>query len=152
MESILTQLDNVRSHKTIVFTNGVFDVLHSGHIQLLQCAKRLGNILVVGINSDASVLGLGKGSNRPINSFFDRKQVLEALVFVDFVLEFQEQTPIELIKKVRPHVHVKGGDYEACQLPEFKILQEMDALIAIVPTVAGKSSTNVIQQMLEPAQ
>ena len=98
------------SNKKIVFTNGCFDILHVGHIRLLNDAKKLGDILVVGINSDSSVKKL-KGENRPINIESDRKTLLESLKSVDYVFTFDEDNPLNLIKKIRPNILVKGGDY-----------------------------------------
>lgn len=98
------------SNKKIVFTNGCFDILHVGHIRLLNDAKKLGDILVVGINSDSSVKKL-KGENRPINIESDRKTLLESLKSVDYVFTFVEDNPLNLIKKIRPNILVKGGDY-----------------------------------------
>jgi len=98
------------SNKKIVFTNGCFDILHVGHIRLLNDAKKLGDILVVGINSDSSVKKL-KGENRPVNIESDRKTLLESLKSVDYVFTFDEDNPLNLIKKIRPNILVKGGDY-----------------------------------------
>ena len=98
------------SNKKIVFTNGCFDILHVGHIRLLNDAKKLGDILVVGINSDSSVKKL-KGENRPVNIESDRKTLLESLKSVDYVFTFVEDNPLNLIKKIRPNILVKGGDY-----------------------------------------
>ena len=97
------------SNKKIVFTNGCFDILHVGHIRLLNDAKKLGDILVVGINSDSSVKKL-KGENRPVNIESDRKTLLESLKSVDYVFTFDEDNPLNLIKKIRPNILVKGGD------------------------------------------
>ena len=94
-----------------VFTNGCFDLLHIGHIELLKYAKGLGDYLVVGINSDNSVKKL-KGQNRPINNEYTRKLILESIKYVDEVIVFDEQTPLELIKKIQPQLIVKGGDYK----------------------------------------
>lgn len=95
----------------IVFTNGCFDILHLGHIELLKYAKSLGNTLIVGLNSDESVKKL-KGDKRPINDELTRKTILESLKFVDSVIIFNEDTPFELIKKIKPNIIVKGGDYK----------------------------------------
>lgn len=143
----LERLNQIRAWETIVFTNGVFDILHAGHIRLLEAAKQMGSHLVVGVNSDASVRMLNKGPNRPINCVEDRMLVLRSLKMVDDVLEFDESNPIELIKLVRPHVHVKGGDYRAEELPEAGVLRKMGAVIAIFPTVTGYSSTRAIEAL-----
>lgn len=144
-ERILAKIEELRSFQTVVFTNGVFDVLHVGHLSLLEAAKGMGDVLVVGVNSDESTRRLQKGPNRPINPLEDRMRLLNALEVVDYVIPFDEDTPVALIESVRPHIHVKGGDYRAEDLPEYDVLKSMDALVAIVPTVEGKSSTRVIQ-------
>ena len=97
--------------RPMVFTNGVFDLLHRGHVSYLAQARQLGMSLVVGVNSDASVRMLGKGSDRPINGQEDRMALLAALESVDLVVLFSEQTPVELIRRIRPDIYVKGGDY-----------------------------------------
>lgn len=133
--------------KTIVFTNGVFDILHAGHVQLLQRAKRLGDILVVGVNSDASVRRL-KGQARPINHERDRLALVAALDPVDHAILFEEDTPADLIRALRPHIHVKGGDYVADRLPEIEAVREVGARVEILPLVEGRSTTNVIQKIV----
>ena len=97
-------------HKKIVFTNGCFDVIHAGHISYLSAAKDLGDILIIGINDDSSVSRL-KGMTRPVNSLDNRMKVLSALSCVDYIIPFSEDTPLDLIKLISPHVLVKGGDY-----------------------------------------
>lgn len=97
--------------KKIVFTNGFFDILHLGHLNLLRFAKTLGDILIVGLNSDTSVKNL-KGKNRPIQNEITRKKILESLSFVDKVYIFEEETPLRLIKRIKPNIIVKGGDYK----------------------------------------
>lgn len=124
----------------VVFTNGCFDILHAGHIHTLEFAKRQGDILVVGVNTDASVKRL-KGDKRPINSLQDRIRVLEAMKCVDGVVPFAESTPIELIRYVRPDVIVKGGDYR----PEDVVGHEL-AEVVIAPTVGGLSTTHIIER------
>src|SRR5258708_2579069 len=103
------QIEEARKGKTVVFTNGVFDILHAGHVDYLGRAKKLGDLLVVALNTDASVRRLGKGPDRPINSLDDRAKVVAALRFVDAVLSFDEDTPETLIAKLKPEIHVKGG-------------------------------------------
>jgi D-beta-D-heptose 7-phosphate kinase / D-beta-D-heptose 1-phosphate adenosyltransferase len=133
--------------KTIVFTNGVFDILHAGHVQILQRAKRLGDVLVVGVNSDASVRRL-KGESRPINHEDDRLALVAALDPVDHAIIFEEDTPAELIRTLRPHVHVKGGDYTAGTLPEIDAVREVGARVEILSLVEGRSTTNVINKIV----
>ena len=108
-------INDIKNSKKIVFTNGVFDLLHVGHIRYLNEAKSLGHILVVGLNSDNSVKKI-KGPSRPINSLEDRALVLLALKSVDYVVSFDDETPLNLIKKVMPDILVKGGDYSSTQL------------------------------------
>ena len=118
LQRLITQLDVERQRgRTIVFTNGVFDILHAGHVHLLRQAKQLGDVLVVGVNSDQSAQRL-KGKHRPINSERDRLALVAALDPVDYVALFDEDTPATLIRTLRPHIHVKGGDYADEQLPE----------------------------------
>ena len=135
------------SGKTIVFTNGCFDLLHPGHVALLEAARACGDVLVVGVNADASVRRLNKGMGRPINHEQDRAQVLAALAAVDLVTVFKEDTPIALIQALQPHVHVKGGDYHAKKLPEYKTVTAYGGIIKIVPLVKGKSTTATIKRL-----
>ncbi len=129
--------------KTIVFTNGCFDILHSGHVFYLNEAKKLGDILVVGVNSDASVKRL-KGKDRPINTASDRMLLLAALESIDYVVEFEEDTPLELIKKICPNILVKGGDYKVEDIVGNDIVTENGGIVMTIPFVKGKSTTNVI--------
>jgi D-beta-D-heptose 7-phosphate kinase/D-beta-D-heptose 1-phosphate adenosyltransferase len=127
--------------KTIVFTNGCFDILHAGHIDLLEKSKKLGEYLIVGLNSDSSVKRL-KGQSRPINKQEDRKKALESIKFVDEVVIFEEDTPIELIKKVKPDIITKGGDYT------FDSVVGNDlAIIKIIPLLEDHSTTNIIKKL-----
>ena len=135
-----------QKNKTIVFTNGCFDILHAGHVNYLRKAKNKGDILVVGINSDASVRRL-KGNDRPINNLSDRCAILEALEFVDFVIPFEEDTPLELIKKVRPQILVKGGDYRVENIVGAEFVKEIGGIVDVIPFVNGKSTTNIIAKI-----
>ena len=108
--------------RPLVFTNGVFDILHRGHASYLAQAKELGASLVLGVNSDASVKMLGKGDDRPINTQADRQALLAALASVDLVVLFTEQTPVNLITQIRPDIYVKGGDYEIDTLEEANLV------------------------------
>ena len=137
----------IRNGKKLVFTNGVFDVLHAGHVRYLENARTLGDLLIVGMNTDDSVRRLGKGPNRPINSLVDRMEVLSALRCVDGVVPFEEDTPEELISLLRPDVHVKGGDYSVESLPESKIVLGYGGQVVIVPLLKGRSSTRVIKRI-----
>ena len=130
----------------IVFTNGCFDVLHAGHIALLQHAATLGDRLVVGLNSDASVKRL-KGETRPIHAQNERSEVLRALRFVDGVTIFEDDTPIETIRALRPDVHVKGGDYDAETLPETPVVREGGGEVVIVPLIEDLSTTRALEKL-----
>ena len=132
--------------RKIVFTNGCFDILHSGHIKILEQARALGDFLVVGVNSDASVKRL-KGETRPINSQEARARVLASLQAVDAVCIFQDDTPIPLIDDVRPNIHVKGGDYVADELPEAATVKKHGGEIVIVPLEAGFSTTSTLEKL-----
>ena len=132
--------------KKVVFTNGCFDILHRGHVTYLNEAKRQGDILVVGVNSDASVKKL-KGESRPINSEYDRAFVLDGLKAVDYTVIFGEDTPEDLIACLKPSVHVKGGDYKKEDLPETKIVESYGGEVIILNFVEGKSTTNIIEKI-----
>ena len=136
-------LDNLRkSKKKVVFTNGCFDILHMGHVKYLEKAKKLGDILVVGINSDNSVARL-KGKNRPINSLRDRSCVLASLKSVDYVIPFSEDTPIELITAIVPDILVKGGDYKNKEVVGKDIAKEL----VLIDFIEGKSTSNTIRRI-----
>ena len=132
--------------RRIVFTNGVFDILHRGHVTLLSRAKELGDVLVVGINSDESVRRL-KGVERPVNSLDDRVQVLAALSSVDYIVPFEEDTPDELIRAIRPDVFVKGGDYTRETLPETELVEALGGEVRILPYIDDRSTTGVIERI-----
>lgn len=133
----------ITKNKTMVFTNGCFDIIHAGHVQYLEQAKQLGDILVVGLNSDASVKRL-KGANRPINNEDDRAIVLAALESVDYVVLFIEDTPYELIKALQPDVLVKGGDWTADKIVGADIVKAKGGTVLSLPFKDGLSSTNII--------
>ena len=132
--------------KRIVFTNGCFDILHSGHVTFLQQARALGDVLIVGVNSDNSVRRL-KGETRPINSQADRVAVLAALEAVDHVVLFDEDTPERLVTQLRPDVHVKGSDYTIDRLPEARIVESYGGQVVILPLVEGKSTTAIVRKI-----
>lgn len=127
----------------VVFTNGCFDILHAGHVRYLAAARVLGDVLILGLNSDASVRRL-KGETRPVNSEEDRAEVVGALASVDYVVIFGEDTAEELIAKVQPAVYAKGGDYTLETLPEARIVEGYGGEVAFIPLVEGKSTTNII--------
>lgn len=129
-------------NKKIVFTNGCFDILHKGHVSYLNIAKSFGDVLIVGLNSDASVRAL-KGENRPVNEEDDRAYMLSALESVDYVVVFNEDTPYELIKKIQPHTLVKGADYEGKEVVGSDIAKET----RLVEFVEGKSTTKLIEKI-----
>ena len=134
------------AEQRIVFTNGCFDLLHVGHVRYLAAAKQLGDILVVGLNSDASVRQL-KGPDRPINPESDRAEVLAALAVVDHVVIFHEMRVSRLVMILRPDIYVKGGDYSVDSLDrgEVDALRSVGAEIRIVPLVPGRSTTRLIE-------
>ncbi|WP_309709898.1 D-glycero-beta-D-manno-heptose 1-phosphate adenylyltransferase [Armatimonas sp.] len=134
--------------KTVVFTNGVFDILHVGHLRYLQQARALGDALFIGVNADASVRRLGKGPERPINPEDERAELLLGLKCVDAVCVFEEDTPIELIRAVKPTLHCKGGDYASPDaLPETAIVREYGGDVVILSLVPGRSTTNVVKKL-----
>ena len=130
--------------KKIVFTNGCFDILHVGHVKYLEVAKSYGDVLILGLNADSSVRKL-KGPTRPINTQDDRAYILASLESVDYVVIFEEETPYELIKLIKPHVLVKGGDYEGKEVVGQDIADELK----LVQFVDGKSTTNTIKRIQE---
>lgn len=137
-----------KQHKKVVFTNGVFDILHVGHLTYLEEAKSFGDILVVGINSDSSVK-INKGDKRPINSEFDRAKMILGLKPVDYAVIFNEKTPVEIIEKIKPDIHIKGGDYKKEDLPETKVVEENGGIVKILSFVDNKSTTGVIEKILD---
>ncbi|EIZ77183.1 cytidyltransferase-related domain protein [Novosphingobium sp. Rr 2-17] len=127
----------------IVFTNGCFDVLHAGHVRLLDLARRQGDVLIVGLNSDASVRRL-KGAPRPVNGVDDRAEVLSGLAAVDHVVLFEEDTPLDLIRAIRPDILVKGGDYTADTIVGADIVREGGGQVVVAPLLAGRSTTSIL--------
>jgi rfaE bifunctional protein nucleotidyltransferase chain/domain len=140
------KFEREREGCTVVFTNGVFDILHAGHVQYLEQARSLGHLLVVALNEDASVAAL-KGPTRPINPLADRMRVIGALRCVDYVTSFSENTPENIISLIRPEIHVKGGDYKLEDLPETRIVESYGGNVIILPFLAGRSSTRIIERM-----
>ena len=131
----------------VVFTNGVFDVLHKGHVTYLAQARELGASLVVAINTDASARRLGKGPDRPLNNEADRAAMLAALESVSLVTFFDEDTPLELIRELKPAVLVKGGDYDMDKLAEGAFVRSYGGRSLAIPFVAGYSTTNLVQRI-----
>ncbi len=142
----LHRLEAKRKGRKVVFTNGCFDILHAGHVTYLSEAKKLGDILVVGVNSDASVSRL-KGPGRPVNNVSDRLLLLAALESVDYVVAFEEDTPFDLIKAVRPDVLVKGGDYSVKDIVGADVVASYGGSTTTIPFVPGKSTTGIIERM-----
>ncbi|EGO62910.1 D-glycero-beta-D-manno-heptose 1-phosphate adenylyltransferase [Acetonema longum] len=134
--------------KTTVFTNGCFDILHAGHVRYLGEARHLGDCLIVGLNSDASVRRL-KGPKRPVNCQEDRAEVIAALAAVDYVVIFDEMTAESIVADIRPDIYVKGGDYLLDHLPEAKIVAQYGGRTVLIPEVPGRSSTNIIRKIEE---
>ena len=135
-----------KRNKRIVFTNGCFDILHSGHVCYLEHAKRLGDYLIVGLNSDRSVRRI-KGKGRPVNSEGDRACVLSALASVDFISIFSEETPLTLIKLVKPDVLVKGSDWKTGQIAGAKEVLSWGGKVKRVTLLKGRSTTATIQRL-----
>jgi D-beta-D-heptose 7-phosphate kinase/D-beta-D-heptose 1-phosphate adenosyltransferase len=133
-------------HKKIVTTNGCFDILHVGHIQILNQAKALGDVLIVGLNSDESVRKI-KGSARPINNQADRAQLLANLIAVDYVFIFNEDTPVEFVKIAKPTIHAKGQDYTDKALAEAPIVESLGGRVELLPLVQSKSTTGLIEKI-----
>jgi rfaE bifunctional protein nucleotidyltransferase chain/domain len=129
--------------RTVVFTNGVFDLLHAGHVTYLAWARAQGDALIVGLNTDASVRVL-KGPERPLMPFDDRAAVLAALRCVDAVVGFSERTPETLLDRIRPDVHVKSAQYQIEDLPERLVVLQHGGEIRLAPHVAGRSTTDIV--------
>ena len=133
--------------RPVVFTNGVFDVLHCGHVTYLDQARQLGASLVVAVNTDASARRLGKGPERPLNRQEDRAVLLAALASVSLVTWFDEDTPLELITEVEPDILVKGGDYDMDTLAETAVVKAYGGKALAIPFVAGYSTTALVQKI-----
>ena len=131
--------------QNVVFTNGCFDIIHAGHIDYLSKARTLGEVLVVGLNSDESVRRL-KGPQRPINDVDARSKVLASLFFVDYVIVFEEDTPLNLIKSVRPDILVKGGDYTRDTVVGADFVESYGGKVVILPLLKGYSTTSILNK------
>ena len=131
----------------VVFTNGVFDLLHPGHIDVLRGARAEGSHLIVGLNSDASVRRLGKGPDRPVRSEADRAYVLAALAMVDAVVLFDQDTPLELVRQLEPDVIVKGGDYAPASVVGAADVTARGGRVVIIPVTPGHSTTSTIEKL-----
>ncbi len=137
----------LRSHGPVVFTNGVFDVLHRGHATYLAQARALGGSLVVALNSDASARRLGKGPDRPLNAEADRAVLIAALESVSLVTWFDEDTPLELIRELRPDILVKGGDYDMSKLAETQVVEAYGGRAQAIAFVDGYSTTALVTKI-----
>jgi rfaE bifunctional protein nucleotidyltransferase chain/domain len=133
--------------RPMVFTNGVFDILHRGHVSYLAQARALGACLVLGLNSDVSARRLGKGPDRPLNTELDRACVVAALESVSLVTLFDEATPVELLRRVRPQLYVKGGDYDIETLEETKWVRSWGGEALALPFVQGYSTTALVERI-----
>lgn len=138
-------LDRLGPEKRIIFSNGCFDLLHVGHINYLNQARDLGDILVIAVNSDDSVRRL-KGAGRPIHNAKERCLLLAALQCTDFVTVFSEDTPAETLSLLKPQIHTKGGDYKITDLPERKVIDSYGGEIVILPLIPGYSTSIILQQ------
>jgi len=139
-----------RTGRLIVWTNGVFDILHAGHVTYLERAAALGDVLVVGLNTDASVQ-LNKGPLRPIVPERERARLLAALACVDYVILYGDQSPVELIGRLKPDIYAKGGDYtvETINQPERRLMEGLGGRIELLPGVPGLSTTHIIERILK---
>lgn len=148
LAELLPVLDKLRrSGKTIVFTNGCFDLLHAGHVRYLEAARAEGDVLVIGLNSDRSVRGL-KGAGRPLVPEGERAELLAALEMVDYVVVFDEPTPRDLIKALRPRVLVKGGDWKRDQIAGAAEVEAEGGRVLIVPLVYGRSTSQLVGKII----
>jgi D-glycero-beta-D-manno-heptose 1-phosphate adenylyltransferase len=148
LDKLIPQLDRLRATRCIVFTNGCFDLLHVGHVRYLQQARALGDLLVVAVNSDASVRSL-KGPDRPVQSEQDRAEILLGLVCVDFVTIFSENTPEKVIHAVKPNVLVKGGDWPVEKIVGAQFVQSYGGEVRSLSFVPGKSTSSILQKILK---
>ncbi|MGE4351504.1 MAG: D-glycero-beta-D-manno-heptose 1-phosphate adenylyltransferase [Bdellovibrionales bacterium] len=152
METLLPLLESAKAKgKKIVTTNGVYDFLHAGHLEYLEQARDLGDMLVVLLNTDASVKRL-KGLHRPINAEQDRALVLAGLHCVDYVTFFDKDTPNAVLAKIKPSIHAKGGDYDPEKMPETKIVRDKGGEVKILALKPGYSNSKQYERILKAAQ
>ncbi len=147
-EARLMRAELRREHRSLVFTNGVFDILHRGHCEYLDAARRCGDALLVGVNSDASVKRL-KGPSKPIVPEDDRAYVLSMLASVDHVVLFEEDTPLDLITALLPDILVKGADYTLDTIVGRDVVEAAGGRVLTIPLTPGRSSTNIVQTVIE---
>lgn len=149
LQEAVTLRDTLRQQgKTMVLTNGCFDLLHGGHIHLFKQAKKLGDFLIVAVNDDASIQRL-KGSNRPIFPLEERLEVLEAIEYIDYILSFSQDTPRELISALLPDVLVKGGDWSPDEVVGREEVEGAGGKVVLIPYLPGYSSTDIIDKIRE---
>ncbi|MBK9294345.1 MAG: D-glycero-beta-D-manno-heptose 1-phosphate adenylyltransferase [Oligoflexia bacterium] len=147
LNQVASHCEKIRNQNTrIVFTNGCFDILHLGHVTYLKQARELGDFLFVGLNSDASVKKL-KGEGRPVQNQKDRAEILSALRFVDAVCIFNEETPLNLIKLVKPLILVKGGDWELSKIVGRDFVESSGGVCKTLPFVSGHSTTTILEKI-----
>ncbi len=132
--------------KKVVFTNGCFDILHTGHVRLLEKTRALGDVVILGLNSDSSVRKI-KGPTRPIIKESERAEILSALECIDYIVFFDERTPVNIIKKLKPDIHVKGGDYTNKPMPERKVIEGYGGKVVLIPLFKDFSTTSVIEKI-----
>lgn len=145
-EAVKIRKECRRKGKKVVFTNGCFDIIHVGHIRLLKEASKLGDVLIIGLNSDDSVRKI-KGPARPINSLSDRAEVLSSIRYVDYIIAFEEETPRRLISLLLPDVLVKGGDYRKNEIVGADVVEAEGGKVVTIPLVEGKSTTKLIERI-----
>lgn len=147
LNTFCIKLEEIRLEKKIVFTNGCFDLFHYGHLEFLVDAKSKGDILIVGLNSDLSIKRI-KNKYRPIINEIQRFKILNAIRYVDYVILFEEDTPIELIEKIKPDVLVKGGDYKEGEVVGADYVRRYGGEVFITPLVAGVSTSQIIEKII----
>ncbi|MBI2651242.1 D-glycero-beta-D-manno-heptose 1-phosphate adenylyltransferase [Candidatus Woesearchaeota archaeon] len=146
-EALKKTVENLKKqNKKIVTTNGVFDILHIGHIRYLQEAKKLGDVLIVAVNSDSSVKKI-KGPKRPLNNENDRAEALASLECIDYATIFSEDNPIKILEIIKPNIHAKGSDYNISQIIEKDAVEKNKGKIALIPLVKGHSTTQLINKI-----
>lgn len=148
LQKLIPLVNKLKSkNKKIITTNGVFDILHLGHVKYLEQAKKLGGVLIVGVNTDASVKQI-KGSQRPINNEKSRTGVLAAIESIDYVFLFNEKTPIKWLEKLKPNFHVKAGDYKLNEIIEKDVVEKNGGKIVVVKIEKNYSTTRIIKKIL----
>jgi glycerol-3-phosphate cytidylyltransferase len=147
LEALAKKVADLKSQgKKLVTTNGCFDILHVGHVRFLKAARALGDTLIVGLNTDLSVRKL-KGVKRPIQGQDDRAEILSSLACVDYVCLFDEDTPVEFLKVIKPNFHAKGADWQPSDLAETPVVEAGGGKLQIIDLVPGKSTTNIVGRM-----